>query len=585
MPSSPALSRRRTLLFRFTLLGLALGLGLILSEVALRLSVDRLPPALLVYLPPALKDRFPQTWELARQYVPFFNIRQADPELGWTFVPQRHIEGTNEDNQPYDVTFTPDGLFTPDTPAPDAPQLITLGDSFLSTFYVPQPIAWQLRHKLDRPVLNLAAPGWGLDNAQAAYQRYAPNRRHDLVVVFSFLNDITDVENWSRWQSSGTADNFMTWLQRAHPDQNYVNCGRSLLDRHSLVWNTCKYQFARHALLRTDPNVGLAARTEPSSSLSQRTFSAANGHSFELQLSPGLPFAQMPPSAFLPGGQYFPYLETYFRRLDLLQRTIAKNGARMILVWIPAKERVYLPALPADQRTPLVAEPQHDLSGMETALVIFARENGLSFFDLTGPLVEQAQAGEKLYFTVDGHLNARGNELVGDLVADYLQHLPEPPVAVAAKERTMLLADDLQVTQPLDPAFCTFRAPFIQPQSHPLLVSGKPEAAYAYLLSWPATSVPDKSHVIVRGTLRSGGITVGLQQNDAWVTQKNVVAHGPFSVSLPVPQAGAYQVVIANCSADAPHQVDGDLAAIGWSFPSADVRTAEKETAPPPGTR
>jgi hypothetical protein len=577
--SKPTLSRRRLLLFRFVLLAVALGLGVFFSEIALRLSVDRLPPALLVYLPPALKDRFPQTWDLAREYVPFFNIRQADAELGWTLAPARHIAGTNEDGQPYDVTFTPDGLFTPDTPAPGDPQIITLGDSFLSTFYVPQPIAWQLRQQLDQPVLNLASPGWGIDNLHAAYRRFAPERQHELVVVFSFLNDITDAENWSRWQANSSGQDFMTWLQHTFPDQGYVNCGQSFLDRHSLVWNTCKYQLARRSLLQAEPQVGLAARQQPNSTLPQRSFSSGDGESFELQLSPGLPFAQMPPAAFLPGGQYFPYLETYFRRLAALQQTIAQQGARMLLVWIPAKERVYLPVLPADQRAPLVDVPDHDLSGLESALAVFAREMGISLLDLTEPLIERARAGEKLYFTVDGHLNAHGNEIVGNLAAECISHLEAPPVAVAVKDRTMLLPDDLQVTAPLQPARCVFRAPFIEPRSQPLLLQGVPDAPYAYLLTWPTQEVPDKSHVVVRGTLRRGGITIGLQQNDAWVSQKNVVASGPFSVSLPVPKGGSYQVVIANCSPDGPPRIDGELATIGWSLPADHVASVPHDQA------
>ena len=122
-----------------------------------------------------------------------------DPEVGWTFTPNKTFEGTNEDGEPYILTTSAAGFFSPDLPLPSTFQLITLGDSFLSTFYVQRPIAWVLREKLGIPVFNLAVGGWGPENYRAAYEKYGVGRHAPVVVVFSFKNDITDVDNWMRW--------------------------------------------------------------------------------------------------------------------------------------------------------------------------------------------------------------------------------------------------------------------------------------------------------------------------------------------------------------------------------------------------
>ena len=172
-------------------------------EAVLRLSFERLPVSFLFFTHRALKDQRPIVWERLREYVPYLNLRKEDPDTGWTFKPSMRSHGTNEDGQPFDMTTSSEGFFTPDVPPKNVPQLVVLGDSFLSTFYVPHPIAWVVKRELNTPVYNLAVHGWGPESYREAYVKFAADRIHEHVVVFTFMNDVNDVANWMAWKHRG----------------------------------------------------------------------------------------------------------------------------------------------------------------------------------------------------------------------------------------------------------------------------------------------------------------------------------------------------------------------------------------------
>ena len=131
------------------------------AELALRVAITRLPVSFLIYVNPALKDRSPESWNRIRAVaLPMLNGRKEDPDTGWIFKPNERRVEKNEDGEPYDVKTSPEGFFTPDVPDTSTPQLITVGDSFLSTFYVRRPIQDVLKAELGVPVYNLAAGGW-----------------------------------------------------------------------------------------------------------------------------------------------------------------------------------------------------------------------------------------------------------------------------------------------------------------------------------------------------------------------------------------------------------------------------------------
>lgn len=406
-----------------TLLLSSLTVALLVGEWLLRMGLPVLPPAFLIYLHPVQKEAVPTVWERIREYNPWARGRKDDPVLGWTFEPDRLYEGRNEDGEVYSLRTSAAGFFTPDEPDAARRQLVTLGDSFMSTFYVQEPLPWVLKRVTGLPVFNLAAGGWGVEQYRLAFERHAQGRNSPLVVVFTFNNDITDVDNWRRWKASGTRLDFMTWIWKNNPDSE-INTGNTWLDAHSLLWNYLKFSYQQlNQQLKKNPSPKDMPAENPAELKAEHFFSGKEDGGFDLVFNGGYQFLHMEPEEFEEGGRYWPYMAAYFDALLKLKKSIEEAGGKMALVWIPAKERVYIPLLPKDRYRNYVTTQSGRLDGLERVLRKFAEKQKISFLDLTDDLTRHASLGEKLYFTMDGHLNSLGNRVAGEVAGAFIHGL------------------------------------------------------------------------------------------------------------------------------------------------------------------
>ena len=525
----------------------------------MRLAIGSLPSPTLVFLHRDLKDRHPEVYARLREVVPNLERRREDMAMGWTFRPGMPVEGKNEDGEAYDRTTSADGFFTPDNPDPVTPQLIVLGDSFLSMFNVAQPIAWVMREQLRQPVYNLSVGGWGPESYRAAYEKHGRGRAHSQVVVFTFVNDITDVLNWQAWQAEGVEGmSFLTWIQRANPDGDKINTSDGWLDRHSVAWN-----LLQQALWRPPASATGAARPSTATQVIEK-FPGRDGTTFSLQFLDGLPFTVHNFEAFQPGGSYYPYLQSYFESLERLRHAIAEQGATMTLVWIPSKERVYLPLLPADRLAHHVTNASKQVDGLERVMAQYASQAGVPFLDTTPALVEAARAGERLYFSVDGHLNNAGNVLVGEAVSAFLRQ-PRSAQPAAGSAFLPYRSAAIDIALPVSLTETVMRSPLIQLSARGWAVRGSSDSQYGYLAQWPERDVVAPMFVTVRGQVRHGGFTLGLLEDNKWAATVNVTATGRFDVALPVMRPGRYTLTLAHCLADNDLRTDVQIDEIGWS--------------------
>lgn len=149
------------------------------------------------------------------------------------------------------------------------------------------------------------------------------------------------------------------------------------------------------------------------------TFSNSTGEvEFSLNLKQGYNFMRFNPDDFVSGGDYWKYMDAYFQSLDKLHKDIKKQGSQMLLVWIPSKERVYLPLASEELLKKYVTNTSGEINGIEKSIQRYTQEQGISFLDLTPPLIKEADNGKKMYFTTDGHLNKLGNQVVGELSSE-----------------------------------------------------------------------------------------------------------------------------------------------------------------------
>lgn len=100
------------------------------------------------------------------------------------------------------------------------------------------------------------------------------------------------------------------------------------------------------------------------------------------------------------------------------RRLAEEGGARLLLVYVPTKFRVYRDhcEFPPDGygRT---WQP-HDLPAR---MAEWSRANGLPYLDLTPSLQAAAARGELVYFADDGHWNGEANRIAADVLAEVIR--------------------------------------------------------------------------------------------------------------------------------------------------------------------
>lgn len=124
----------------------------------------------------------------------------------------------------------------------------------------------------------------------------------------------------------------------------------------------------------------------------------------------------------------------------------------------------------------------------------------------------------------------------------------------------------------------------------PLTMRGVPDGPYTYLVEYGIKSVGPDAVFVAEGTIRRGGLTIGLLHNEQWSRATNVVGDGSFRVVIQPPAPGDYKVIIANCLEGtfvnsrldissilrrlrlSGPPTDAVISRIGWSEPAAPDR-------------
>lgn len=102
-------------------------------------------------------------------------------------------------------------------------------------------------------------------------------------------------------------------------------------------------------------------------------------------------------------------------------RLVQGWGGSLVVLLMPTKEQVY-----RDMAEPLVgAEHMALLDRNYAAMQDFCAEARLTCIDLLPIFQAHARAGEQLYYTTDIHLNPRGNAVLADALAEWLEAHPD----------------------------------------------------------------------------------------------------------------------------------------------------------------
>jgi hypothetical protein len=96
------------------------------------------------------------------------------------------------------------------------------------------------------------------------------------------------------------------------------------------------------------------------------------------------------------------------------------------------------------------------------------------------------------------------------------------------------------------------------------LAKGRASTPYGYLVKMRPRARIKGQRLIARGTLKSGGLTLGLLSEDRWVRSLNVNRRGDFKLMIEVPRDGDYAVTVANNLRGVSRRNNFTIDSISW---------------------
>lgn len=274
-------------------------------------------------------------------------------------------------------------------PWTDRVDVLALGDGMTLGYGVEASQAWPalVAQAIDpNQLLNLAMIDAGPLQYARAYELFGTARHPKVVLVgLSLTDDFQDALFFERWQHAGLGENYRVWRASGGVPGSWWNplsAMHALLARHSIL-----YQMVRVSLLV------------------ERTSS-------KFIWFPGGQYIQMWPkrldtilSQAQPGQHAFTLV---FEALAYLQVIARAYETQVIVVCLPSKEEIYLPASgasPVDPGRPLREALQ---------------QRGMVTLDLAPPLRQEGAKGQVLFYPASRYFNAQGQALIAHHV---LQHL------------------------------------------------------------------------------------------------------------------------------------------------------------------
>ncbi len=317
----------------------------------------------------------------------------SHPYIGHLHTPNKALVIPSRDFQ---VVHHTDGYgFRNSWPWPETADIVVVGDSLTFGYGVEDEEAWPaiLAQEL-RPlrVVNLGLIGASPEQYVRVYETFGAPLQPKLLVVGLFPgNDFWDAGLFAHWRDAGGKGNYMVWRDygraRSHGGGSVQHRLKTMLQQYTMLYHVV-YQ-AR------DIYRGWRLQ-EP------RRLRLKDGG--QLQLWPSR-LASLTRGA-QPDQPEFQFV---FQALTRLKALAAEHGMQVLLVIQPNKEHIYLPRLGETASDPA------------DALRMAIEQLGMDYVDTTATFQQRAQAGEQLFFEIDGHPNRQGYRLIAHDVLAYLK--------------------------------------------------------------------------------------------------------------------------------------------------------------------
>lgn len=413
---SPRWQRRGWQVMRVILISaISLALTVVMLEIGFRMMPQTIPLG-------ACKSSL----TLAHTYCEYNYVYDDPLRLGYIFEPGYAYDGPWNPADPrvvdaedetcsatpdhtFDYHFKADdhGFVNNATPWLDHYDVVISGDSFTR----PWAEEWWidlLREDYDLSVLNLGMDGWGTLSEIAALRDYGLAKQPDWVILMYFEgNDLFGVGEYQRRLESG-----LTWREYQFEQ---VSAYDRLIMPHVLRY------WAYEISAQIDPPAPATCRFPMTIATNESRFETIFYPVHVSQLS-----AQR--DDLIASREWALATDA----IRALRDDVEAQGGRFLLVYIPAKERLYWSRLWEEDdighflelTTPLRSyqEFSDHLDDQNQLMTEFAEEDAIEFLDLSSLFWEATIiGGEQYYNYADVHWNNTGNRLVAETIGAYIQ--------------------------------------------------------------------------------------------------------------------------------------------------------------------
>jgi hypothetical protein len=305
-----------------------------------------------------------------------------------------------------------------------------LGDSFVDGMTSPAEETWpaRLEQMTAKKVQNYGTSSFGPQQALYVLQDFAIHRK-PREVVFGFFagNDFFDAERFDTWQRGG------------HNKPGEEAAGWRLkkkFRRYETLYLTTLARLAFPPRASAEPIVSRDRNESALPRFDRGRFEIPTEHAGRLRFAFMPPYLQKLASSRqeLESGRGWELIRA---TLLQMQETCRQQDSRLTVMFIPSKAEVYWPLVarslsPEQLQRALEFASRYNHMPLRAAdieanrraayglLRDFCADAGISFFDLTPALEQNAAAGRAVYFPDDAHWDAAGHEVAAQELAKFL---------------------------------------------------------------------------------------------------------------------------------------------------------------------
>jgi hypothetical protein len=393
----------------------AVGLGLAAAEVVVRAHPEILPVEARRALPVGPRERLTCLFRTPDGCLAAEAVQDFPSDLGFAYKPNLNVVQWDPEGGFWTLRTDRQGFANLDPTLHDAADVVVLGDGFVQGVLVEPDESFPARLAAftGRRVLNLGVRGWDAYQYPLALRQHGL-RAHPRVVIAAFSGTFAWSARSARWAQ----------YRADHPDGDYRDFLAAEEQTRRAAGAPGIFGLPERLYRRAYLPAALRTLLLPphAGAIPARDFDELMlaGEPVRLRLAEAIYHWQAVDPARLVADQKAG-VEQLERSIGELRALAHDAGARLIVLYVPTMEEVYLPLLGDDS---LLWRPTPKARILEILAqlraVVTSRAAPDELLDLTAPLGQRARSGQNLYWIHDLHWNRRGNAAVAAIVARHL---------------------------------------------------------------------------------------------------------------------------------------------------------------------